>query len=238
MKRLTISRIMVSALFGLGVQAQTTTPTPSGGGPLPDWQTWTVTARDGCTTTRQFTQQVIDPLTGEATNQTRTVIEVATGLNYQDASGAWQESRDAIALTPGGGAAALQGPLKVLFSSAGLNQDDAITLTTPKGQSLNARVQGVYYFDGQSGQSQLLAAPSDTAVAEQLSPNQIIYRNAFLSDVFQADLRYTYTKAGYESDLVVTASQSSRPRPAASTRPRPCSKFGTNGATPRLPPAS
>jgi hypothetical protein len=171
---------------------------------LPDWRTWPVTATDGTTTTRQFTEQVIDPLTGEAANRTRTVIELATGLNYQDASGTWQESQDAIALTPGGGAAALEGPLQVQFSPKGLNDDEAITITTPKGQLLNARVQGVYYFDSQSGQSQLLAAPSDTAAAERLSPNQIIYRNAFFSDVFQADLRYTYTKAGYESDLIVT----------------------------------
>jgi len=203
MKRLTISRIFVSALFGLGVQAQTIT-NAAPAGPLPDWHTWTVAARDGTTTTRQLTQQVIDPLTGEATNQIRTLIEVATGLNYQDASGAWQESQDAIALTPYGGAAAAEGPLKLRFSPMGLNDDAALTITTPSGQFLNARVQGVYLYDSQSGQSRLLAAPSSSAVADLLSPNQVIYRSAFNSDALQADLRYTYTKGGFESDVIIT----------------------------------
>ena len=202
-KTLTISRIIASGLLGLGVQAQTITNPPAAG-PLPDWHIWTVAARDGTTTTRQLTQQVINPLTGEVTNQTHTIIEVATGLNYHDASGAWQESQDAIALTPDGGAAAVEGPLKVQFSPAGLNDDAALTITTPSGQVLAARVQGVYLYDSQSGQSRLLGAPSSSAVAELLSPNQVIYRSAFNSDALQADLRYTYTKGGFESDVIIT----------------------------------
>jgi hypothetical protein len=67
-----------------------------------------------------------------------------------------------------------------------------------------ARVQGVYYFDATTGESKLLAAPSDSAVAELHPPNQVIYRSAFNSDLLQADLRYTYTKAGFESDVIIT----------------------------------
>jgi len=70
--------------------------------------------------------------------------------------------------------------------------------------ALNVRVLGVYLVDSQSGQSQLLAAPSDGAVAELRPPNQILYRGAFDSGVFQADLRYTYTKGEFESDVIVT----------------------------------
>jgi hypothetical protein len=184
---------------------------PQGGGAFPDPLTWPVTARDGCSTTRQFTGSVTNLLTGEVTPQTHTVIQVATGLNYQDASGTWQESQDLIVLTPDGGAAALQGPLNLYFSPAGLSSDTALTIITPDQQALTARVQGVYLFDSQSGQSSLLAAPSDSAVAELLPPNQIIYRSAFNSDVFQADLRYTYTKAGFESDVIITRQPKTSP---------------------------
>jgi len=159
---------------------------------------------DGCSTTRQLTQQVIDPATGLLTNQISTAIEVGQGLSFQDAaSGAWQESRTAMALTADGGAAATEGPLKLQLSPAGLTDDDALTVTTPSGRVLSARVQGVYLYDSQSGQSRLLAAPSSSAVAEQLSPNQVIYRSAFNSDTLQADLRYTWTPAGFESDVII-----------------------------------
>jgi hypothetical protein len=89
-------------------------------------------------------------------------------------------------------------------SPAGLNDDAALTIITPSQMALNVRVLGVYLVDSQSGQSQLLAAPSDGAVAELRPPNQILYRGAFDSGVFQADLRYTYTKGGFESDVIVT----------------------------------
>ena len=159
---------------------------------------------DGISTTRQRTQQAIDPLTGLLTNQTVTVVQVGTGLNFQDASGAWQQSLADMALTTNGGAAAAEGPLKVQLSPAGLNDDNALTVSTPSGLVLSARVLGVYLYDSQSGQSRLLAAPSSSAVAEQLSPNQVIYRSAFNSDTLQADLRYTYTPAGFESDVILT----------------------------------
>ena len=145
-----------------------------------------------------------DPRTGLLIDKTNTLIQIATGLNYQDASGAWQESQDLIAMTADGGAAALDGPLQVRFSAAGLSDEQALTITTPMQQVLWARVQGVYLADNQSGQSRLLAMPSDSAVPELLSPNQIIYRSAFNSDLFQADLRYTYTRAGLESDVIIT----------------------------------
>ena len=167
--------------------------------------TWPVTARDWNTTTRVFVEPVADPQTGVVTSQPHTVIEVGNGLNFLDGFGKWQPSQDVIALTAGGGAAATNGPTKVLWSAAGLNDDAALTFLTASNLVLKARVLGVYYFDPSSGESKLLAAPSDSAVLELLPPNQVVYRSAFSSDLLQADLRYTYTRYGFESDVILTA---------------------------------
>jgi len=143
--------------------------------------------------------------TGAVTPQTRQVIRVGTGLNYLDEAGAWQQSEDLIELTTDGGAAAVHGPHKVYFSAAGLNDDAALTIVTVSNRVFQARVLGIYYFDPASGQGRLLAAPSDHAVAELHPPNQIVYRSAFHSHVLKADLRYTYTKSGFESEVILTA---------------------------------
>jgi hypothetical protein len=171
---------------------------------MPDWTGWTVTARDDCSTTRELTASVTNELTGGVTPQTRRVTEVATGLNYVDASGAWTESQDLIEPLAAGGAAAVHGRYSAYFSPAGLNDDAALTIVTASNGVYQARVLGIYYFDAQSGRSNLLAAPSDAAVAEILPPNQIVYRGAFDSDTLKADLRYTYTKAAFESDVIIT----------------------------------
>jgi hypothetical protein len=132
-------------------------------------------------------------------------VQVGTGLNYLDASGAWQPSQDLIELTPDGGAAASRGSYKVYWSTAGLNSDAALTITTASNSVFQARMLGIFYFNPATGESKLLAAPSDDAVAELLPPNQIVYRSAFNSDLLKADLRYTYTKSAFESEVILTA---------------------------------
>ncbi len=194
-------------------QAQVTPPDPgsqpvapsSGGSSLPDPLTWPVTARDWNTVTRQFSESVTNVLTGEVTVEPHEVIQVGTGISYLDSSGAWQPSEDLIELTADGGAEAVHGPHKVYFSAAGLTDDAALTIVTLCNRVFQARVLGVYYFDPPSGQSMLLAAPSDQAVAELHPPNQIVYRSAFDSDLLKADLRYTYTKSGFESEVILTS---------------------------------
>ena len=87
----------------------------------------------------------------------------------------------------------------------GLNSDAALTITTASNRVFQARVLGVYYFDPATGESKLLAAPSEAAFGELHPPNQIVYRSAFNSDLLKADLRYTYTKSGFESEVILTA---------------------------------
>ena len=49
------------------------------------------------------------------TNRVHRYVELATGLNYTNASGQLAESKEQITIQPGGGAAAVQGRHKVYF---------------------------------------------------------------------------------------------------------------------------
>jgi len=172
---------------------------------LPDPVTWTVLAQDYNSTEREYTESVTNLLTGQITLQSHIVTEVATGLNFQDASsGGWQASQDLIEPTADGGAAALHGPNLVYFDPDP-TADSAVKILTWSNRVFQTRVLGVYYFDSATGTGVLLAAPTNTAVAQLLPPNQLLYKGAFNSAIFKADLRFTYTKAGLESDVIITS---------------------------------
>jgi hypothetical protein len=144
--------------------------------------------------------------------------ELATGLHYRDAQGEWQESQAEIELLPNGkGATAQHGRHKVIFP-ADLH-DGAIELYTQEQQWLRSRVLGLSYFDSESGKSVMLAELKQ-ATGELHAPNQVIYADAFTD--LRADVRYTYTLAGFEQDIIL------REQPASPTA------YGLNPETTRL----
>ena len=159
---------------------------------------------------------------GAVTPDVHRIVEVATSLNYVDSTGQWRPSMDIIGLGSNGFAAAVQGPHRVYFNPDP-TADSAVTIVTKSNRVFQVRVLGVYLYDPVSGQEVLLAAPSPAAVPMLHPPNQVVYSGAFNSDVFQGDLRYTYTKAGIESDVVIT--RQPKTSPGAS---------GLNPATARL----
>jgi hypothetical protein len=89
-----------------------------------------------------------------------------------------------------------------MYFSADLTSDAAITLVTKSNRVFKTHPIGLYYSS--LGKAVLIAPARDSAVAELLPPNQILYRGAFDSDAVKADLRITFTKAGYESDVIFT----------------------------------
>jgi len=127
-------------------------------------------------------------------------VDVGSGLNYLDANGNFQPSRDLIELMQDGSAAALRGPIKAYFSPD-LSVDDAITLVTISNRVFQTHPIGLYYVDGD--QSVLFAPVQDSAVAELLPPNRVLYRGAFAANGFEADLLLTYTKQRLESDVLL-----------------------------------
>ncbi|MBI4657883.1 MAG: chitobiase/beta-hexosaminidase C-terminal domain-containing protein [Verrucomicrobia bacterium] len=135
--------------------------------------------------------------TGQKVKERVRYTELQTGLHYF-ADGEWKQSQEVIELE-GGGAVARQGLHKVTFSP-NINTLGAIKLTTPDGKRLESHVLALRYYDPQSGKSALISAVKDS-IGVLIPPNTIVYRDAF-ADV-KADMRYTYTKAGFEQDVIL-----------------------------------
>ncbi len=136
--------------------------------------------------------------TGKVRAMTNSYVEIATGLNFIDpATGKWTESKEEIELIDGG-AMARQGQHRVVFA-ANINTAGAIQTTASDGKTLRSHVLGLAYTDASTGESVLIAGVRDTI--GEVARNQVIYRDAF-DGPFKADLRYTYTKAGFEQDVI------------------------------------
>ena len=144
------------------------------------------------------------------------VVELATGMHYW-AGDRWAESQELIEPFPDG-AVARHGPHKAIFAP-NLNTRDAIDLEMPDGQRLRSHILGLAYTDSASARNVLIAEIKD-CVGEILPPNQVLYRDAF-NDI-KADVRYTYTRAGLEQDVLL---HQAPPSPAI---------FGLDPATTRL----
>jgi hypothetical protein len=143
--------------------------------------------------------QVTDPKGNTLFQTNQAYVELASGLNYWDAtSKQWLESKEEIDAYPGG-AIAQYGQHKVIFASD-LNSAVAIDQQTPDGQRLQSHVIGLGYFDPASGKSVSIAVVTDST-GQIIPPNQVIYTNAF-TDV-RADVCFTYTKAGLEQDVIL-----------------------------------
>jgi hypothetical protein len=136
---------------------------------------------------------------------TNSYTELGTGMYYQE-NGQWLESEEKIEITPTG-AAATKGAHKVTFAP-NINTIGAINLTTPDGKQLRSHVLGLSYFDPVTGKSAMIAEIKDS-IGVLHAPNRIIYPDAF-TDI-KADIRYTYTKAGFEQDVIL---QEQLPSPA------------------------
>jgi hypothetical protein len=124
-------------------------------------------------------------------------VELASGLHYWE-DGEWKPTEETIEVFAGG-AIARKGPHKVIFAH-NLATLGAIDLETPDGLRLRSHVLGLVYQDAATGRSVIVAEVKD-ATGEVLPPNQVIYRDAFKG--VRADVRYTYTKAGFEQDIIL-----------------------------------
>ena len=139
--------------------------------------------------------------------------ELATGLHYQNERGDWLESREEIEIL-NGVAVARQGPIQAIFA-ANANSPGVIDLLAPDGKRFR-----MFYTDYASGKTVALAEIKDST-GELTAPNQVTYPDAFDGDCV-ADCRYTYTKAGFEQDVIL---RTAPPSPA---------EWGLNPETTRL----
>ena len=124
--------------------------------------------------------------------------ELATGLHYLK-DGQWLESKEEIEIF-NGAAVARQGQHQVIFA-ANLNSPGAIDLLAADGKRFRSHVLGLIYTDYASGKSVMIAEIKDS-IGELTVPNQVTYPDAFDGDCV-ADVRYTYTKGGFEQDIIL-----------------------------------
>src|SRR6478736_3913978 len=144
--------------------------------------------------------------------------ELATGMHFKNAQSEWEESKEEIEILPNdAGAVANKGQHKAIFPPE--IKSGLIELQTPDQKWMRSRVWGLAYFDSTTGKSVLLAEVNESE-GKIVGNNVVIYPNAF-SD-FVADIRYTYTRAGFEQDVVL------RERPPAPE------SFNMNPKTTRL----
>jgi hypothetical protein len=128
----------------------------------------------------------------------------ATGLHWWNPkSQKLEESVEAFELTPEGYAVARRGQHKAIVAG-NINEGGSVDLEFPDGQRFLSNPMGISYYDSSTGQNVLLAEVKDCG--ELVTPNVIVFWDAF--DGLAASIRYTYTKAGFEQDIIL------RERPA------------------------
>lgn len=126
------------------------------------------------------------------------VIQLECGLNFLNDAGEWEEARAEFELQPGH-ARAWKGRHKVTLA-ANPNTGAAVQMRLPEGQLLSSHVHGLAYYDTASGEAVLIAEVTDST-GVQIAPNQILYPATFTA--LEADLVYTYTKSGFEQDVIL-----------------------------------
>jgi hypothetical protein len=145
-------------------------------------------------------QKVVPAFTneqGQAISRTNSYTELATGMNFLS-NGIFVPSSENIQITAGGGAAT-NGQHQVNFA-ANINAANAVQITTPDNLQLNTHILGMSFYDSSSGSNVLFAELQDST-GQVAANNQVVYPNAFTDCA--ADVRYTYTRAGFEQDIVV-----------------------------------
>ncbi len=162
--------------------------------PLPPPTPYAITVQDG--NSRVWQRTVYEQSrSGQVTGRKHSYTELATGLNHL-VNGQWVESSEQIDILPNGTAAAVNGQHQAYFP--GDIYEGQIELVTPDGLHLKSRPVGLSYDDGTNT---VMIAELTNSIGQVLGTNQVIYTNAFTD--FAADLVYTYTKAGFEQDVIL-----------------------------------
>ena len=180
-----VSTASVEAQNVTGQTAQSALPAPT---------PYAVTTQAANSRVWQSTDYTISP-SGEVVANTHRYTELASGLNHL-VNGQWVASSEQIEILPNGTAVATNGQHQASFP--GDIYQGQIQLLTPDGQLLQSRPMGLSYFDGINT---VMIAVLTNSIGLVSGNNQVIYPNAFTG--FKVDLRYTYTKAGFEQDVIL-----------------------------------
>jgi hypothetical protein len=130
--------------------------------------------------------------------RTNSFVELGAGLNRW-VGNQWVASMPEIQPAPSG-ALGSNARHQVWFASD-LSTQGAVVLTGPDGRTIRSQILGLSYYDAASGTNVLIATTKSCQGQILPSKRQVLYTNAF-SGVY-ADIRYTYTAAGLEQDVLL-----------------------------------
>src|SRR5947209_1708669 len=126
--------------------------------------------------------------------------ELATGLNFLNPeTQRWEETVEQFEITPRGYAVARKGQHQAILAP-NINSGGSVDLLTPDGKRFLSNPMGLSFYDIATGTNVLIAEVKD-CTGKFIPPNIILYDDAF-TDIKGA-LRYTYTKAGFEQDVLI-----------------------------------
>jgi hypothetical protein len=137
---------------------------------------------------------------GDHAYVTNSYVELQDSLYYvrQGPAGLeWAESKAEIEACPGG-AIARQGPVQIIFPND--LSTEPIDAQTTAGRFRSAIVC-LSYAD-YNLQTNLIIAEIQSCQGQIIAPNQVLYPKAF-SDSVSGSMRYTYTKGGWEQDVLI-----------------------------------
>src|ERR1022692_2756926 len=160
---------------------------------VPSPTPYAITVQDANSRAWQRTDYQISP-SGEVITNTHGYTEICSGLNHW--AGKWVESSEQIDILPNGTAVATNGQHQAYFP--GDIYQGQIELVTPDGLQLYSRPLALSYFDGTNT---VVIAELTNSIGVVVGKNQVIFPNAFSG--LAADLRYFYTKSGFEQDIVI-----------------------------------
>lgn len=187
----------VTAAFLSIVLIVNASASPTNSVKLPDNTAYSVVERGANHCLWEKVSYVLGP-DGEPLPIKHRYTELASGLNYQDVNGQWQESKEVIE-PYSSGAIARYGQYQVIFAH-NLNSYGAIDMQTPDGKRLRSNILGLMYHDTLDDKAVLIGQVRDSQ-GELISSNQVLYANAF--DGVKADVRYTYNKGNFHQDVIL-----------------------------------
>ena len=183
--------LLIFVVNGLEAQSPTTQTQMNVPAPTP----YSIVNQDANTRVWQRQEYEAGP-NGQIVTNTHSYYELATGLNYLDSSGNWQPSMEQIDVLPDGTASATQGQQKIHFPIDISNGQ--IEMVTPDGEHVFSQPEELSYYDGTNT---VVLGELTNSIGVLVANNQVVYPNAFCG--LKADLRYTFTKAGIEQDVII-----------------------------------
>src|SRR5262249_8300687 len=140
---------------------------------------------------------------GTVTTRTNHIYELSTGLHRwqtnQSGAATLLLSRPEIVTTTNGLVA--RGAGHSAWMAPNINTFSALQTKLPSGEVLKSHILGLAYHDTSTGSNVMFAVLQDsTAEVATNGPPRVIYRSAF-SDGVDADVIYSYSKAGISQDI-------------------------------------